>query len=354
MTTYWIVFFLFAGLAFIEHRGKSDLNSTPLLLLGAIFLTLFIGLRWQIGPDWEPYRDIFGNDRLNSFESFFRRGDPAFYVLIWLVRYVGGSIVLLNLICASIFCYGLTRFCASLVNPWLGFVVALPYLVIVIAMSAVRQSVALGFIMIALAGLGRKSLLQTALWVILGSLFHASAFIIALLLVISYSKNRLYAFTVFVISAVAAYFLLLSTFDKLILRYSAHAVQSGGVAFRLVMNAAPSALLLLKGTNYFSIEKQSKFWISLSLFSLFLIPSLLFIPSSTVIDRLSVYAIPIQLVVLANVPTKQMNGQGRRLFPVLLVVIYSATALATYLTFGTFARFYMPYRISSFDKLFVD
>jgi len=353
MVTYWIVFLLFSGMAFIEARHSPDDRLSTPFFLGALLLALFIGLRWQVGPDWEPYRDIFENDRLNTFESFFRRGDPAFYVLIWCVRYIGGTIVLLNLICASVFSYGLARFCASLSNRWLGIVVAMPYLVVVIAMSAVRQSVALGFIMVALAGLGRKSLLHTVILALLGSLFHASAFIIAVLLVVSYSKNRLYAFIMLVISVIAAYFLLLSTFDKLIVRYSAHTVQSGGVAFRLLMNAIPSAIFLLKGPSYFSLDRQGPFWRNISIFSIGLIPSLLLISSNTIIDRLSVYAIPVQLAVFANLPAYTPDGRTQRLFPTFIIVAYSAVALAVYFNFGTFARFYVPYRLASLSDLFV-
>ena len=63
--TYWLVFFLLATFAFVESRRISTnngyLNSSfnPLWWFFVIFLSIFIGLRHQVGGDWSSYEVYF-------------------------------------------------------------------------------------------------------------------------------------------------------------------------------------------------------------------------------------------------------------------------------------------------------
>ena len=45
----------------------------------------------------------------------------------------------------------LIRFCLAQADPWLSVLIAIPYMVIVVAMGYTRQAVALGILMVGLA-----------------------------------------------------------------------------------------------------------------------------------------------------------------------------------------------------------
>jgi hypothetical protein len=252
----------------------------------------------------------------------------------------------LNLISACIFSFGLARFCTALPNPWLAVLVALPYLVIVIAMSALRQATAIGFILLALRDMGTKPLWKTIGWVLLASMFHASAFIVAVLIALSYTRNRLQALALLAASAIPAYYVLFSTFDEYLKRYGQHRIDSGGVMFRVAMNAVPAMILLISGSGSFSPRGEEAFWRSLSIVSLAIIPAIAFVHSTTVIDRLSLYAIPLQILVLSGVPGQFSTSPATRIFPVMAIVAYCALSLLVYFALGTHARFYVPYEMA--------
>jgi hypothetical protein len=257
---------------------------------------------------------------------------------------------MLNLACAGIFSFGLARFASSLSNPWLAVVVAIPYLVVVIAMSALRQATAIGFIFLALRHMGSKPLWKSIFWVLVASLFHASAFIVAVLIALSYAENRLQAAALLIASAIPAYYVLFSTFDSYLKRYGQHRVDSGGVTFRLAMNAVPALILLIKGSRSFSPRGEHAFWRALALLSLALVPTMLYLKSTTVIDRLSLYAIPLQILVLSSLPAQFSTSSATRIYPVMGVVAYAALTLLVYFTLGTFANSYLPYEMADVSK----
>ena len=60
-----------------------------------------------------------------------------------------------NTICGGIFSYGLIAFARSQPRPWLALAVAVPYLIIVVAMGYTRQAAAIGFVMLGLSALAK-------------------------------------------------------------------------------------------------------------------------------------------------------------------------------------------------------
>ena len=67
---------------------------------------------------------------------------------------------------------------------------------------------------------------------------------------------------------------------------------------------------------------------------------LLVLPSSTAVDRLALYIMPLQIAVLSRLPLIL----GRRL-GVLIVVLYSVAIEFVWLNFATHARFWIPYQV---------
>ena len=74
-----------------------------------------------------------------------------------------------NTVCGGIFSYGLIAFARSQPRPWLALAVAVPYLIIVVAMGYTRQAAAIGFVMLGLVRLGNGSFVRFALCIALAS-----------------------------------------------------------------------------------------------------------------------------------------------------------------------------------------
>lgn len=116
MYPYWLLFGLFAiGALFCvaDYRFEKPLG---FLWIGAIVLTLFIGLRFWTGVDWSTYLRTWDAAGGISLPALIQRfgGDPAFYTLLWLLRQSGLEYWSLNLVCAAVFTAGLVCFARRL------------------------------------------------------------------------------------------------------------------------------------------------------------------------------------------------------------------------------------------------
>lgn len=343
MLPYWLLWITF-GAGAIARGGKGDGRLTPPLVLATVYVALFVGLRWQTGPDWLAYEHIFARYRHVDLIAAVTQTDPAFYLLMWTVNALGLPFSAFNLVCATFLSFGLLAFCRRQPMPWLAFAVAVPYLVIVIGMSATRQATALGFVFFALGLLGRRSLAQVLVWIFVGALFHASASIVGLVVAASYTKNRLHSAALIVVAAVPAYYVLFSAFDEYITRYSQADIDSTGVWARVVMNAMPAlALLIFRGRFRISPD-EVPVWRNFAILSLLLVPAGFLFESTTAVDRLSLYATPLQLLVLSRIPQAFSRSSSTAAVWTAGLVSYSALTLAVYLLMSAHARYYLPYR----------
>ena len=93
----------------------------------------------------------------------------------------------------GIFAIGLVFFCRNLPRPWLALAVAVPYLVIVVAMGYTRQGVALGLAMLGLVALGKKGTGWFVFWVMLAATFHKTAVLLLPLAALAAAHNRFVA-----------------------------------------------------------------------------------------------------------------------------------------------------------------
>ena len=105
-------------------------------MAGAVIVWLLIGLRYKVGADWETYRFLFSYAGYAKLGRALAVGDPGYQFINWAVQQVGGELWQVNLLCGLIFTWGLYRFARAQPDPWLCIAVAIPYLVIVVAMTA--------------------------------------------------------------------------------------------------------------------------------------------------------------------------------------------------------------------------
>ena len=357
MLPYWIAFLIAATGALTERsrlptvgvprQRPRGLNGTWWLV--AVGLALFIGLRHEVGGDWGNYLNNFEALDLASllqdpFSTQFLARDPGYRLFEWLAKQAGGGIYIVNLLSASVFSFGLARFCRALPHPWLALSLAIPYLVIVVAMGYTRQAVAIGCAMLALTWLQEGRRLRYLLWIAIASLFHQTALVLAPLGFLATSRHWV---TGMLASALALAILLLTaaadSVTRLTSSYLESDYQSEGALIRLLMLAFPAALYFFR-RHYFSLSSGSKrLWSWLALGALILFCAYFFSPSSTALDRIGLYLIPMQLAVFSHLPQAYSKLCNTKI-TVLLSLCYAGLTLFVWLFFGHHALYWLPYQ----------
>ena len=81
-----------------------------------------------------------------SFQDALSKHEPLYMLTNWFASQVGQGIVLVNVICASIFSFGLVRYCRKQPFPWIGLLISFPVLIIMVSLGYTRQSAGIGFV----------------------------------------------------------------------------------------------------------------------------------------------------------------------------------------------------------------
>jgi len=345
MLIYWALFAYFALGAVLTTDARSA-TVRLFLAIGAVLTALLIGLRYEVGADWINYEFIFRFASRISLSRALQLGDPGYQLINWTVAWLDFDIWLVNLICASIFTWGLFRFCRTQPLPWLAALVATPYLIIVVAMGYTRQAVALGILMAGLAAVRRgASALHFAFYVAAAALFHQTAVIVMPLVAMSSTRNRMVNFIIVIAAAVLLYDLFLGdAIDRFVEHYIRARYSSQGAAVRVAMNVLAAGLFWIGYRRYQFTDAERKLWRNFSLAAVGFLVLLFVLPSSTAVDRMSLYILPLQVAVLAQVP--QLTRDHR--LGLFLVIAYTAAVQFTWLNFADFSAAWVPYQFFPF------
>ncbi len=310
-----------------------------------LLLTLMIGLRHEVGGDWRTYVEHITNASYQTLGEALNTGDPAYNLLNWIAAKTGLGAYFVNAVCALFFSWGLVVFCRAQPRPWLALLVAVPYLVTVVAMGYTRQGVAIGLAMMGLVALTERKLLRFVLLVVLAATFHKSAVILMPLAALAGTRHKLWT-ALWVGSAAAVFYVLLlqDSVEALRSGYLDAQYDSQGAAIRIAMNAVPAALFLWFRRRFEMSADQRSFWTWMSLGALGFVVLLAVSPSSTAVDRVALYWIPLQLFVLSRLPNALGNPIGRNSVLVYWVVAYNAAVLFVWLSFAGHAYAWLPYQ----------
>ena len=354
MLPYWFLFLVPAFAALSERPSSLSRSRFAFswLLIWSL-LTVLIGLRYQVGGDWYNYLRRFSSLQYMTLSQFLRYGiDPGYGLLNSFAAKMDWGIIGVNFVSAVLFSLGLLTFCRQQPRPWLAVLVAIPYLVIVVGMGYTRQGVAIGLAMFGLVALSRKSNIGFVLWIILAATFHKSAVVLLPIAVLATTEKKIWTAVWVTVAFVATYILLLQdSVDQLITSYVEAELQSQGAIFRIGMNALP-AIVFLALRNSFDLEPlERRLWSWLSLFALGSVVLLIVSPSSTAVDRMALYFIPVQLFVLSRLPDALAHKNISASTAIFGIVVYSASVQFIWLNFAAHAYAWVPYKFYPFEAL---
>jgi hypothetical protein len=345
LAAYWALFAFFAAGAIIAGSFTGENMRRPGILFGiaAVIMALLIGLRYNVGGDWDTYQFMYYRAGPLSFANALSIGDPAYQAVNWIAYQLDGEIWLVNTICAAIFVWGLLQLCRTQPAPWLAALVAIPYAVIVIAMGYTRQAVALGFIMGGIADFLRGgSVARYGVYVAAGALFHKTAIVAFPIVALAAERNRLVNMLVVLAVGVLLYDLFVGdAMDNFVENYIRAAYSAQGAAIRIAMNMLAAVLLWVGRRKLELTSAEWKVWRNFSFASVTSLAFLILSPSSAAVDRISLYIIPLQIAVLGRVPLIFRS----RLFGTVAVVAYCFAIEFVWLNFAQFSREWVPYQM---------
>ena len=332
----------------LEGRSHKRLINLSWILLW-IILTFLIGYRFEVGGDWGNYLRHYYDTFYLSLSEALSRGDPGHSLLNWISSQQDWGVFGTNLIYGALFSFGLIAFCRNQPRPLLALAVAVPYLVIVLAMGYSRQGVAIGIVMLGFIALAQRKTLKFVLLIGIAALFHKSAVILLPISIITNMLRKPIFTALWVGGTMGLMYLLFlaESADSLIQNYIVAEYESQGALIRVMMNAVPALLFLLYRRNFNLQTEEKALWTWMSVMALVFILLLAVSPSSTAVDRMALYFIPIQLYVFSRLPEAVASGQHFKAIR-FLVVAYYAAVLFVWLNFATHSKYWIPYQFYPF------
>lgn len=321
------------------------------LWVTATLLVIVIGLRWEVGADWVTYQALLDLSYMGAPNSNLHT-EPAYELLNWIAAQQNWGIWFPNLICAIIFVYGLLVFCGRQPNPWLALVVAAPYLIIGVGMGYTRQSAAMGLAMIALTQFTRGAHVRMFITLGLATMFHTSAIVLAPLFAVAIVKRGIISGFILVIFAVLLYYAFSQRIDMRMSEYQTYKYVAAGAIPRILMNVFAALVFLLGRRRFSTNPEEIRLWTFFSLATFMMVPLLSFVSSNTIVDRIGIFLVPLQLFVFSRVPSIFGEENRENTGLLVLIILYSFAAEFVWLSFGNEAQSWIPYRNLLWERLF--
>ncbi|MFJ6023045.1 EpsG family protein [Brevundimonas sp. NPDC092305] len=347
MTPYWLILGIgIIGSLFERPRVLSTrVPVLPVMIFAMVIIALFVGLRYQIGTDWYTYLVYYVDVSRLDIRGAVEYGDPAYTLLNWLSSRLDFHIWFVNLACAIIFCAGLYVFASGQTRPWLTLTASIPYLIIAVAMGYTRQSAAIGLVLVGLHFLLRRQGVVTFLvFSVLAATMHKSALMIVPIALAPLVWRKWWAIPLGLAVGAAGYFLLLrDELSALFDLYIASEYDSAGALIRVGLTAVPAAIFVAASSRMRMPVVEREIWLSLSLFSLAMVPAVLLSPSTTAIDRLGLYLIPVQLITISRIPDLLGGSEASSKTALFACLAYCAGIQFAWFSVGAYTYAWVPY-----------
>ena len=235
-------------------------------------------------------------------------------------------------------------------RPFLALTVAIPYLVIVVAMGYNRQGLAIGLVLIALIALMDQKKFKFMILILISASIHKSAIILLPILGYVSQTNKFWNLIWVAIASVIAFFVFVSAYlEFLIYAYFESEYNSAGAFIRLLMSMLCALIFLLFSKNFNFDEQNLLIWKFFSYASILLFLAFFVSSSSTALDRIALYFIPLQLVVLSYLP--EIFKVSKKFSQALRwsIVFYCSMVLTVWLLFADSSYRWIPYKSFLFE-----
>jgi len=352
MAPYFILLSVPSLLAvFIRRRINVSLFVTVFL-----FFTLFIGLRFRVGMDWNNYSAIHEFIGFKNVEEILFDSEPASFLLFWLSTYLMDSMLFSNIVSGCLLLIGVFAMARRTANPWLSLVSATPYLIIAFGMTGIRQAIGVGIILYLLSVWERTNTFTRCIVILIASLFHTSALIGGLIILAELRINLIQKLMIGA-SVLALGFGYISTLlfyrDNIEFYQDAYlsgedSIISPGALMHVAMVWVPAVAYLVMRKRLLPVIFNSRLMDIGSVFTILLL--VVYFISSTIASRLTLY---LYFVPMMFYPAFVLVwGERSRVALTFLVVLMHFILLAVWLEFANNSTAHIPYRNVIFEETF--
>ncbi|MFZ1742039.1 MAG: EpsG family protein [Pontixanthobacter sp.] len=270
-----------------------------------VITVLFVGLRHNVGMDWNNYlRMIYAVEHAPSFGAALSQSEPLYALLLMFGAWSGWGMYVVNLLATIVTMLGVFAFARRTPEPWIALVAALPMFIIVVCMSANRQALAAGLLMLLIANWNKFGLVGRSLFIVFCAGFHSSAIIFLAFVAVDMRVPRSLKIAGISLFTLAALYYLQQTgaadyYDQAYGSGQSEAVQSSGAIIHVAMTALPASFY------FFSPQLRAK------LFPTMLLRNIAFAAMATLpmvalasaaAGRISLYWFPVAMWVWSAIP----------------------------------------------------
>lgn len=343
-----LVYNAFVSAVFLLELLGKDPRFRVLTLISFGLMTVFIGLREEIGADWFGYLEIFERASHVGFYEYVGGTDILFGFVAFAVNAAGGNVYVLNVISFVVFLVGIYELASNRLVSREWFILALlPYFIVVVAPNYLRQAMALGLFCWSISKLIEHKVVSSIMLSILGGFFHSSA-VFGLLLILScvlWGGARLNRKYLLMLVPIIVGLLVLFVGDRIVSKYIFYTEvvtrESSGAFLRLALYAFPFCVYLMFLRGRLSAAFVESFIKASLLLFLFCIP--LSLIDSIIGDRVAIYTIPAQAMILSLLVKSSKAGFSRTMSS-FIVIGYSLFQLNVWLMFSVWAKkAWLPY-----------
>jgi len=179
MTIYIILYGLLLFSIFFDVENVSLKSKKEILIWWVIIFTIFRGIRWDTGTDWEQYLHVFQVSTLENIFNYTRNGgavnmEPGYVFINAIVKALGGNYTIFLLLTNLLVLWSYYKF--SITNS------KTPIMVFVLLMFStqffpVRIGIAVGILMIGLFDLSKLSVKRGLFFTFLAFTIHSSSIV---------------------------------------------------------------------------------------------------------------------------------------------------------------------------------
>lgn len=341
MTPYLVVMIAFAVLAVLAPQRKPDRLTWALAF---VVLVAFVGLRHKVGMDWNNYLVMIARVKEVSLLESFDYAEPGYATLLWLSAYFGAGIYGANVVGAIVLMSGIFRLSSRTPLPWISLAASLPFLVVVVGMSANRQAMAIGVLLWLAAGWEESTLRRRLAMTLLAALFHFSAIFFLMFAVLGLKLRTSYKVVLaLVMLVIMLAFLQLSGgaeyYSQIYVSGQSEDIYSPGAIIHVLLNGLPATLVLMsppfRRRLFPGALLVQMAWVAMAMIPL----ALLF---SVAAGRMTLYLFPVSMYVLSALPSIMHNVIQRAVLRTVTAGVLSLV-LWFWLGYANSSRAHIPY-----------
>ncbi len=356
MLLYFIPFSFIYILSIFENLKifNSLLSNKYFYILLSVFFIFFVGLRIDIGCDWNGYLNLYEKYSALSWGAIIKNNFTSINNLEdfghLLITKISNNIYTLNLLYSIIFVVPLFFFCSTLKRKYFSLLISYPYYVIVVGMGPIRQAACISILMFSIILIARRGFYLHFILTIISLLIHQSSIIINTLILIPSStnliKNKLknrYILIILLIFIITIFSLpsIINTTSYYFKFYGNIVPQAKGAIYIWFIHLIPT-LIFLNNVSRFNFEKALvKILILFCVLEFLLLPLIFF--NSVIAYRLLLYLFPSSILITSYIPDLKLFGIKSSHFQ-NIINGSSFLSLIIWLNFAFHASCWIPYK----------